>query len=268
VALPAPFAGRNGPYQVEEIHPTTSLTGDDGQVALRCPVVLRETDNIIYAWDAATEEQDVVVESFDPTRNRIAMPGVIGAQTGPGVDLDTGGTIIPRILLDFAASTSAGVQFYDWEFREDAGEWQTGGSIIATAAPFVFTGPVGILVEYDFRVRARIGGATSLYRELLGVVVGLAVSGTTAAAEPAQARFTGTAPISPNFAGVRIYRTTGATFTSPVLEEATITVAPGDAFDVVADAVPLGQAYYWIVPVSLTGTEGTPDGPHDLTITA
>ncbi|MDF3606345.1 phage tail protein [Paracoccus sp. DMF-8] len=62
--LPAPYTGRNGTYVVEEANPGADVLGLDG-VALRCALTLREYRPVIYAWNPATDEQDVAVEDFE-----------------------------------------------------------------------------------------------------------------------------------------------------------------------------------------------------------
>ncbi|MDO6486047.1 hypothetical protein, partial [Shimia thalassica] len=37
-------------------------------------------------------------------------------------------------------------------------------------------------------------------------------------------------------------------------------------FEQTADHLAQGEAYFWVVPVTTTGAEGQPNGPHQLTI--
>ncbi len=158
VNLPSPRAALNGVYEVEETHPGLSPVGDADGVALRIPMVLGEESAAWYAWDETTEEEEIVEEAYSATRSGVADPGAITATTGSSVNLDTGGTIIPRVLYTFDPSASD-VADYEWQGRVTGGSYgETSGLIdggVRDGSGDVFTyvnGAAG--VDQDFRVRA------------------------------------------------------------------------------------------------------------------
>lgn len=160
VDLPAPYDRRNGIYEVEEIHPGASPVGtDDGSVALSCPSSLRETSPLIYAWDAATEEQDVAIEDFDPEVGAVKVPGAISLLSDASTVIVSGGVSIPRIRFSFDPSLSTSVISYEWLFRKGADLWQTGGLIDAETLDgggdiFGFLMPVEVGADYTIAARA------------------------------------------------------------------------------------------------------------------
>lgn len=163
--LPAPYARRSGTYQVEQIHPGFDPVGLDG-VAMRCPVSLRETTAAIYAWSPETDEQDIVVEDFDPTIKGVQPPGAVTLTSDASTVVISGDTSIARIRLGFAPSTSGTVIAYEWQYREGTGPWQTGGTIDAmvqdgSGNPFGFLAPVVVGNPYTIRVRALAPGGAS-----------------------------------------------------------------------------------------------------------
>jgi hypothetical protein len=162
VGFPAPFAGRNGIYQVQSIHPTVSLLGDDGAVALRCPATLREYSEDIYAW-TASEEQTVEVPVFDPDPAEVEPPGAISTVTGASVALLVGLTSVPRIRFAFDPSTTGAVISYEWQYRIDGDDWGAGGSIdsdVRDGSDQVF-GFVAVAAGEDYEIRARAWTATA-----------------------------------------------------------------------------------------------------------
>ena len=175
VAFPAPYAALNGTFEVQSIHPMASPVGDDGGVALRCPVTVLETSADIFAWDAETEEEEVVdPPEFDTAQSSAALPGEITAYTGAAAALDTGNGSIPRLLFKFAPSPSAATVGYEWQYRPDGGNYASGGVIDADvrdgADVFVYVAPVSVGTAYDFRVRTVWGGGASDWQEITGVV--------------------------------------------------------------------------------------------------
>ena len=165
--LPPPYARRSGTYQVEQIHPGFDPVGLDG-VAMRCPVSLRETSPAIYAWDPATDEQDVVIEEFDPFMGKVKPPGAVTLTSDASTVLTSGDTSIARVRLSFDPSGSATVIGYEWQYRE-AGPvvlWNSGGTIDGEVRDtsgdvFGFFAPAVVGQEYLFRVRALGTGGAS-----------------------------------------------------------------------------------------------------------
>lgn len=233
LSLPAPYAAWNRTYRVVQTEPKMSLE-DEGGVSMRCQMVLQEVEASIYAWNAATEEQDVEAYTFSGTIAAIVAPGALTVTTGTGVDLDTGGTIIPRLRFAFDPSTSVGVDRYDWDYRVVGGDWISGGVIGGTIRDGI--GKVfGFLVAsvgmtYDIRVRAWAVSSASAWVQASSITVDFVVTGGAAAADYAAVVFSGTAPISPNTAKLRFFRGLSASFGAAVQIGADVAVSPGAAF--------------------------------------
>lgn len=160
----------DGTYEVQSAHIGFDPMGDQG-VAMRVPVTLKGDSADTYAWEA-WEEEVIIFEPYDPDRTGVLMPGVITITTGSGANLNTGGTIIPRVLFEFAPSASAGVEEYGWRYRETGGTWQNGGLIDAetlNGSGNVYgylTGSAG--TSYDIQVWAQVGSSKSDPREYDG----------------------------------------------------------------------------------------------------
>lgn len=233
--LPAPYTAWNRTYQVLNHDPQLALE-DQGGVSMRCQMAVREVDASIYAWNAATEEQDVEAYTFAPDIAEIAPPGIITVTTGYGIDLNTGGTVIPRLKFSFAPSTSVGAQNYEWEYRISGESWIAGGVIRDS----IFDGPgdvsqfmmASIGVSYDIRVRAVIGSAASAWVQATGVTVSFVITGGAAVADYAAVVFTGIAPASLNFAGFKTYRGATNVFSAASEIGAQVAGTPGAAYSV------------------------------------
>lgn len=173
LSLPAPYNALDGIYEIESLHPALDPLGEGGGVALRMPARLVRHSADPYAWTAATDEEVVVDEPYSGDRDGVAAPGAIGVTTGATVNLNTGGSIIPRIRFAFAPSASAGVQHYEWQSRPDGGDYSGGGQIdgeVRDGIGEVFeclTGAVG--TDYDIRVRTVASAGISPWVEITGV---------------------------------------------------------------------------------------------------
>lgn len=170
--LVAPYARWSRTYEVEATQP--NLLGDDGSVALRCQITLRETSAAVYAWNAATEEQDVPEYEFDGNLAALDPPGTITATTGAGEALQTGFGVITRIRFAFDPSEGASVTQYDWEWRTSGDDWTRGGAIDEAVRDgsnqvFDYLSPAETGVDYDIRVRAVTPKRASDWVELTGI---------------------------------------------------------------------------------------------------
>lgn len=172
IALPEPYDALDGIYEIEGIHPGLDPLGESGQVAMSLPASLVKHSAAIYAWTPATDEEDVFDEAYDGERKGTNDPGAISVTTGDAVNLNTGGTIIPRIRFAFDPSTSDVIS-YEWQFRLDGEDYESGGLIgkdIRDGSGKVFAylnGTPGQL--YDIRVRAIGANGTSGWEEITGV---------------------------------------------------------------------------------------------------
>jgi len=172
IALPAPYSALDGIYEIEGIHPGLDPIGESGEVAMRLPASLVKHSAAIYAWTPATDEEDVFDEPYDGTRNGTDAPGAISVTTGDAVNLGTTGSIIPRIRFAFDPSTST-VTAYEWEYRETAGDYESGGLIgeeVRDGSSKVFGYLIGTAGQnYDIRVRAIGANGNSDFVEITGV---------------------------------------------------------------------------------------------------
>ena len=73
VNLPSPYDRLNDTYQIVSIDPkaTVGTRQGGGPVSLACPFVAVEYSEDIFAWDAATEEQDILAVTFNPAADGV-----------------------------------------------------------------------------------------------------------------------------------------------------------------------------------------------------
>jgi len=180
VDFPAPFgAFVNGEYLVESANPMLDPLGEDG-VALRIGLQLRETGPDVYAWDAATQEQEIIHPEFDGFVDALVPPSNVTASTGPTANRSTGDTIIPRIRVSFGQSTSVDAMGYEIQAGPaGADDWPLSATVsppeddlegISTLVGYV-DAEAGVL--HDVRVRTTsVGGASDwvLIENVLPVV--------------------------------------------------------------------------------------------------
>lgn len=174
VSLPWPYTAWSGTYEVEQINPAAGLNDDD-TITIRLPISLRETSAQIYQWDAATEEQFVEVESFDPWISSLDPPSNLILTTGGDAALiDEDGTITPRVGVQWSRSNSASATRYIWEWKTQfyrrtggsegtaewvwEGSWREGGTVDPASGHgltiSVWIDPVNVNRKYRARVRA------------------------------------------------------------------------------------------------------------------
>lgn len=163
--FPAPYRGRNGLYEVEEAHPGLDPLGRDG-VALRCALVLREISPEVYAWDAAREEQEVLIEAWDPSIGALPPPDSLALTSGAETLLTGGDSQAARVRFAFAPAASSRVTSYEWQFRRGGDAWQSGGLIDAdirdgAGAVFGYLVPVQLGQPYTVRVASIAPGMAS-----------------------------------------------------------------------------------------------------------
>lgn len=281
VALPAPFGtALDGAYRVASVNPGLDPLGTDGGVALRLPAVLREDPAAAYAWDAATEEEDVADEDVDLARSAVTPPGSL---SGTYQDVDTGGAIQPQLRFQFERG-SLSTEAYEWEYQRGtyvAGElnWRPGGYIAnrdfaGAATTDVLSGYLEVastVQPHSVRVRAVLrSGAASSWVTLIDASATFAIASPGGSAGPGagEATFTGTAPATTTFGGWRLYRAaSGAGFGAASLIGGLRAAAPGASISEAVTGLAAGAADFWLVPVSKSGSEGPEAGPVSLTIT-
>jgi hypothetical protein len=166
VALPAPYTGMNGGYEVQSIAPVVDIAGNG--VAMRCPMELIETGADVYAWVPAEDEQDLidgVAVSVD--RPAVSPPGgPLLLSTGASAALDTGDAVVPRILVRWEPTPSSRAIGYEVQFRAAGGDWASAQSvgieqIDGDGKGFLFLAPVAVGVAYEVRVRSAAPGSVS-----------------------------------------------------------------------------------------------------------
>lgn len=126
--LPAPYTGRNGLYEIEEIHPGGDMVGQSG-FAMRCSVSMRENSPDIYDWNPAVDEQDIATETFNPNIPPISPVASVALASDGSTSIITGGVPVARVRFSFPPSVSASASAYEWQFQLDGGAWQSGGLI-------------------------------------------------------------------------------------------------------------------------------------------
>src|SRR5690606_26168416 len=92
VNLGWPYSAWIGKYEVESISPAAGVN-DDESVTIRLPAVLRETSDEITAWNAATEEQDMLMGDFNGNRTKIQPPPKPVLTTGNAAAQTSGNTV-------------------------------------------------------------------------------------------------------------------------------------------------------------------------------
>ena len=216
-----------------------SPMGDENGCAMRVFARLVETSDDVYAYTASTDEEDVETQTFDLSPGDIPIPGVITATTGPTIDQDTGGAIVPRILFKFDPAAGASVSGYEWQVSFDGSSYDTGATIAddvddGSGQVFGYVTVPSTATTVSIRVRALVGGSISEWREITGITMGFVLAGTGATAGLGTVTFTGDAPLSNTFKGVRIYRSTTNDFSAATLIAGTQAIEPGATFSVTA----------------------------------
>jgi hypothetical protein len=167
VDLPAPLSVWNGTYIVEEIDISAGIN-DDQSVTLRMPARLREESAAIYAWNAATEEQDVEDAVLDPFLAGVQPPASVTVVSGSTAAIVSGDTVTARVRAQWPASVSTSVQAYEWQWAVGLGPWNEGGRVDVSAVSggvhTVHLMPVTLFAMYRIRVRSVGLYGTSVWR--------------------------------------------------------------------------------------------------------
>lgn len=214
----------NGTYQAASLHPAADPVGSDGGVALRMPFEITSTSPTIFAWDKDTDEEDILVTDFDSSFQDIDPPGPISVITGPSVDLNTGGTIIPRVRFAFDPSGTSNVDSYIWEYTDwlAVGDvWVSGGTIDSEVRGdddkvFDYFAGMSYADTTSIRVAARRGEDLSDYVQIDNVRLNLDVTIDETLALGGQVRFNVTTPNNSNFNGLSLWRSDDDDFENAV----------------------------------------------------
>ncbi|RJL13685.1 phage tail protein [Paracoccus siganidrum] len=162
VDLGSPFGAWQGKYEVDSISPFAGVN-DDESITIRLPTVLTESSDAIYAWNAATEEQDVLAGAFDGSVGRVQPPPSIVMTTGTAAAEQSGDTVIPGVIAAWNGSPSASVTGYEYEWIVYAGSSGTpavrpGGKLSLDAADEF--GVFSVTLQFpqigtDYQIRVR-----------------------------------------------------------------------------------------------------------------
>ena len=164
--LPAPFTPWNTKYEVASIAPAAGV-GDGDSITIRLPTVITEENDSIYAWTAATDEQEMLTGSFGGARPRIQPPAKPTMTTGTAAARESGDAVVPAVIAAWTASASPSAMGYEWEWtRSLAGAsisgWNAGGALAASAADDsgVFSANIPwVEIGKSYWVRVRATGA-------------------------------------------------------------------------------------------------------------
>jgi hypothetical protein len=236
-ALAAPFTRLNGTWQVESADPGVWLRdGENGKVAFRVPVELRQTSAEIYAWDPEADEREILTQELSGEDVDLGTVSNLTAQT---VEVNSGGAVVLMVEVSFDPITDYVVDTYELGWREAGATAFTplpdipGDFVDDAGKVSARFGPVMFDQAYDLEVRAIGPTSAGLASYVLGIVAGLQVTGASAVAGPGQMSVDGTAPESGYCAGVRLYRAAvGETFADAVQVGQDRPVASGAAFSV------------------------------------
>ncbi|MFB2530720.1 phage tail protein [Paracoccus sp. p3-h83] len=253
--LPAPYAARSGVYEVESIHPGFDPIGLSG-VALRCPVTLREISASIYDWDPARDEGEVTIEGFDPTIGAVKPPGAVSVISDASTVLVSGDLALARVLFAAPPSASASVIGYEWQHRQGADLWQTGGVIDGRARDaqnrvFGYLSPVVVGASYQVRLRAVAPGGASTWVESPQIV---ASAGACLAPPPVpvsaiggsrQIAVTFRAPNSADFRALEILRATTSNPAAAVVLGSPQYAAANASVTVIDAGLPASATYHY-----------------------
>lgn len=272
--LPAPFTRLNGGWQVQEAKPGVWLgDGEDGQLAFRVPVALREEKSSIYAWTPATDERQLITE--DLTEETV-FTGEVSGLVAQTVELNSGGAVL--LMIEFEFDPVSGYVIDDYEVS-----WREAGTTKFIPLPDIPSnaidddgnvsgrfGPVEFGQVYDLGVRAIGPTSDGAWTYVTGIVAGLALSSASAAigVGAGELEVAGTAPSSGYFQGIRLYRAdVGDTFNDAGQVGQSSAVTSGAAFALTFSGLDAGAGEFWAVPYTTTGTNGTPTALGTFTIT-
>lgn len=126
------------------------------------PAVLTETSAEITAWDAETEEQDMLPGAFSGARTKVLPPPSLVLTTGSTAAITSGAVVAAGVLAAWAPSPSPSAIGYEWEWMLfPLGGWQSGGYLDRSAIDSngVFSALISFAAPMSlYRVRVRTVG--------------------------------------------------------------------------------------------------------------
>lgn len=144
---------RAGVYQLIRINGAGWL-GESGTLPLSLAFEARGIGADVYAWTAATDEQDYPAAAVTQPDLVLAAPAALAlSQSAIGLAL-----VLDMVLTPPASE--AQITGYEWEWQVDAGDWNPGGAMASTepgpGAPATVTAQFfGAVAGSDYKTRAR-----------------------------------------------------------------------------------------------------------------
>ncbi|WP_290690124.1 MULTISPECIES: hypothetical protein [unclassified Haematobacter] len=251
LTAPAPYAAMSGTYEVQSINLALDPMGDDG-VAMRCPVVLKETAASVYYWEPGFEYEIGTGSGYNPQPPDVSAPTALSATS-----MTINGAPVIRFSFDPVESALAARYEWEWTSTEQAA-WRSGGSI-AFDLEDIFDRAYGILTEPDLgaahsiRVRTvNLVGQVSAWATITGIV---ASPPATDVPPPTPVSATGgagqiavefTAPNHPDFRAIEVY---GSAINDPgtsSLVDGPRYVSPNAVVETIVSGLGSGETlYFW-----------------------
>lgn len=265
----APFARWSGVWEVQSTLPQVDLK-EEGGVAFRCQMTVQETSDAVYAWNAATEEQDVEAYEFDVQRPAVQPPRDVVVDMRDTNDRTASGILEPRFRVAFTPSASGSVMSYEWQLRLASEEWPDEAERITPAGDalrIVAFGPIlSQTALQDFRIRAVGARGESGWIVVPGLARNFELSGVTFAGGVRRFGLIANAPTNGAFYGVRIFRSDRPDFATAVRVHQVTSLQAGEPVAIEVTGANPGNDYFWAVPLTQTYSLGRPDGPHRIVI--
>lgn len=120
LGLPAPYRRFNGKYIVNTANPAAGVNSpdvdDEGEetVSIYLPVTLSQWSDAITAWNAETEEVDMVLGNLSTVSTKVQPPASVVLVTGSAAVEDSGDLTIVSVIAAWPPSTSPSANGYEW----------------------------------------------------------------------------------------------------------------------------------------------------------
>lgn len=229
-----------------EVSSWSLVVGDGG--GLRCPMVLRETSEAAFAWDA----EETAITGNDSTLPRYTPAPAITSMTTDITKSDTNGdgSYVPVIGVAWDVEYDNFVSYYEVEWRKNSDAWA------ATTTVQKSISIVGVLTDQDYYFRVRPVSVDNTVGDW-AYVSQLVNGDSTPPALPTSVTASGgfgnivlgwVNPSDPDFKAVRIYvNDTNDNTTATLLAEV------GGSTYVHAGLATGVTRYYWLASVDFSG---------------